>query len=42
MSAGSDFHDIRWNTGGVGMEVDPADIGPFLDACYERQRAQRP
>jgi predicted metal-dependent phosphoesterase TrpH len=28
---GSDFHDIRWNKAGVGMEVDPADIGPFLD-----------
>jgi predicted metal-dependent phosphoesterase TrpH len=31
MTAGSDFHDKRWNTNGVGMEVDPADVRPFLD-----------
>jgi 3',5'-nucleoside bisphosphate phosphatase len=31
MSAGSDFHDLRWNTRGVGMDVDEADIKPFLD-----------
>jgi 3',5'-nucleoside bisphosphate phosphatase len=31
MTAGSDFHDIRYNTRGVGMEVDDADIKPFLD-----------
>jgi predicted metal-dependent phosphoesterase TrpH len=31
MTAGSDFHDIRWNTRGVGMDVDEADIRPFLD-----------
>ncbi len=31
MTAGSDFHDIRYNTGGVGMEVAPADIAPFLE-----------
>jgi len=31
MTAGSDFHDIRWNTRGVGMDVDDADIKPFLD-----------
>jgi hypothetical protein len=31
MTAGSDFHDIRWNTRGVGMDVDEADIKPFLD-----------
>ena len=31
MTAGSDFHDPRWNPRGVGMEVEPADIQPFLD-----------
>jgi predicted metal-dependent phosphoesterase TrpH len=31
MTAGSDFHDPRWNARGVGMDVDPADIQPFLD-----------
>jgi 3',5'-nucleoside bisphosphate phosphatase len=31
MTAGSDFHDIRYNPRGVGMEVDRADITPFLD-----------
>ncbi|MDQ2681205.1 MAG: PHP domain-containing protein [Candidatus Eremiobacteraeota bacterium] len=30
MSAGSDFHDIRYNKRGVGMDVEPADIAPFL------------
>lgn len=31
MTAGSDFHDPRWNARGVGMEVDEPDIRPFLD-----------
>jgi 3',5'-nucleoside bisphosphate phosphatase len=31
MTAGMDFHDIRYHTQGVGMEVDSADIAPFLD-----------
>jgi predicted metal-dependent phosphoesterase TrpH len=31
MSAGSDFHDIRYNPRGVGMDVERADIAPFLD-----------
>ncbi len=31
MSAGSDFHDERWNAAEVGMDVDEADIRPFLD-----------
>jgi len=31
MTAGSDFHDERWNSAEVGMEVDEADIRPFLD-----------
>jgi hypothetical protein len=31
MSAGSDFHDIRWHARGVGMDVEEADIRPFLD-----------
>jgi predicted metal-dependent phosphoesterase TrpH len=30
MTAGSDFHDIRHNTRGVGMDVDDVDIAPFL------------
>ena len=49
MSAGSDFHDVRWNVAGVGMEVEAADLRPFLDLLAERpgaeayrQRAQRP
>lgn len=31
MTGGSDFHDIRYNTRGVGMEVAEEDIQPFLD-----------
>jgi predicted metal-dependent phosphoesterase TrpH len=31
MTGGMDFHDIRYHTAGVGMEVDAADIAPFLD-----------
>ncbi len=31
MTGGSDFHDIRWNVTGVGIEVDADDIQPFLD-----------
>ena len=31
MTGGSDFHDIRHNTRGVGMDIDDADIKPFLD-----------
>ena len=31
MSGGSDFHDIRYHTRGVGMEVETADIAPFLE-----------
>jgi predicted metal-dependent phosphoesterase TrpH len=31
MTGGSDFHDIRWNTRGVGMDIEEADIKPFLD-----------
>jgi predicted metal-dependent phosphoesterase TrpH len=30
MTAGSDFHDARHNTRGVGMDVEEADIAPFL------------
>ncbi|MBC5815967.1 MAG: PHP domain-containing protein [Candidatus Eremiobacteraeota bacterium] len=32
MSGGSDFHDIRYHKRGVGMEIDEADIKPFLNA----------
>ncbi|PZR58444.1 MAG: phosphatase [Candidatus Meridianibacter frigidus] len=32
MTGGSDFHDARYHRRGVGMEVDAADIQPFLDA----------
>ncbi len=31
MSAGSDFHDERWNAAEVGMDVDEADVRPFLE-----------
>lgn len=31
MTAGSDFHDIRYHARGVGMEVDEEDIRPFLE-----------
>ena len=31
MTAGADFHDIRYHTRGVGMEVERDDIAPFLD-----------
>ena len=31
MTAGSDFHDERWNTRGVGVDVDETDVRPFLD-----------
>jgi predicted metal-dependent phosphoesterase TrpH len=31
MTAGSDFHDPRYNTRGVGMDVDEEDLRPFLD-----------
>ena len=31
MTAGSDFHDLRYNPRGVGMDVDTDDIRPFLD-----------
>jgi len=31
MTAGSDFHDPRYNERGVGMEVAREDIAPFLD-----------
>jgi predicted metal-dependent phosphoesterase TrpH len=31
MTAGMDFHDIRYHTKGVGMEVDAEDLRPFLE-----------
>jgi predicted metal-dependent phosphoesterase TrpH len=31
MTAGSDFHDPRYNPRGVGMDVDEVDVRPFLD-----------
>ncbi|GAC1303816.1 MAG: PHP domain-containing protein [Vulcanimicrobiaceae bacterium] len=31
MTAGSDFHDIRYNARGVGMEVERDDIAGFLE-----------
>lgn len=31
MTAGMDFHDIRYHTKGVGMEVDAEDLAPFFD-----------
>jgi predicted metal-dependent phosphoesterase TrpH len=31
MTAGSDFHDIRYHAHGVGVDVDDADISSFLE-----------
>ncbi len=31
MTAGMDFHDIRYHTAGVGMDVDEEDLRPFFD-----------
>jgi len=31
MTGGIDFHDIRYHTRGVGMEVDADDLAPFLE-----------
>lgn len=31
MTAGSDFHDARWKSSVVGVEVERDDIQPFLD-----------
>jgi len=31
MTAGSDFHDARYNARGVGMDVEKADIAGFLE-----------
>ena len=31
MTGGSDFHDIRYHSRGVGVRVEPEDIKPFLD-----------
>lgn len=31
MTAGSDFHDIRYHKRGVGMEVEQNDVAPFLE-----------
>lgn len=31
MTAGSDFHDARWNSSVVGVDVEEADVKPFLD-----------
>jgi predicted metal-dependent phosphoesterase TrpH len=31
MTAGSDFHDARYNVRGVGMEVERADVAGFLE-----------
>ncbi len=36
MTGGSDFHDIRYNTRGVGMDIDEEDLAPFLDLVLER------
>jgi predicted metal-dependent phosphoesterase TrpH len=30
MTGGSDFHDARWNSSVVGMDVAEEDIAPFL------------
>lgn len=33
-TAGSDFHDIRWNKGGVGVDIEERDIAPFLELAF--------
>jgi 3',5'-nucleoside bisphosphate phosphatase len=35
MTAGMDFHDIRYHTQGVGIDVDAADLEPFLNLVEE-------
>lgn len=35
MTAGSDFHDARYNARGVGMDVEEDDIRPFLELIGE-------
>jgi len=30
-----DFHDIRYHTQGVGMDVDEGDLRPFLNLVEE-------
>jgi predicted metal-dependent phosphoesterase TrpH len=35
MSAGMDFHDIRYHTKGVGMDVAPEDLKAFLELIGE-------
>jgi len=34
VSGGADFHDIRYNTKGVGIEVPDDAIAPFLEAVF--------
>ena len=36
MTAGSDFHDIRYHRHGVGMDVDESAIAPFLERVGAR------
>jgi predicted metal-dependent phosphoesterase TrpH len=38
MTAGSDFHDERWNARGVGVDVDEYDIHPFLELLAEHDQ----
>jgi predicted metal-dependent phosphoesterase TrpH len=38
MTAGSDFHDERWNASGVGVDVDEHDIRPFLELLAEHDQ----
>jgi hypothetical protein len=35
MTAGMDFHDIRYHTQGVGMDVAAEDLAPFLELVGE-------
>jgi len=38
MTAGSDFHDERWNARGVGVDVDEHDIRAFLELLAEHDQ----
>ena len=42
MTAGADFHDPGHNPRGVGMEVERADLQPFLDLVQAAALAGRP
>ncbi len=34
VTGGADFHDIRYHTQGVGIDVPDEAIAPFLEAAF--------